>query len=187
MEEGSVSDGKHMAKILPYPAIDGSVPVPLAERESAFRHIGGRVRGSRFLDLCAGTGMIGIEAISRGASLCTFVERKARRVSMIRRNLEFLEIGHGHGEVFQAEIASFLKQMSRRRRFWDIVFCDPPFDAEYDDALRFLSCGGVLRPDGILVLRHHSEMFFPVIAGVLKRERVALYGEIAVTFYKRKA
>jgi 16S rRNA (guanine966-N2)-methyltransferase len=182
-----VTEGRYAGCALAAASIDGSVPVAREVREEFFKNIGKRVRAARFLDLCAGTGMIGIEAVSRGALLCTFVERKARRCSDIRKNLKDLGIKDGHGEVFEEEAEGFLKRMSARRRFWDVVFYDPPFDANYADTLAFVGSGAAVRPEGLFVIRHHAEMFFEENLGVLKRRKVIGFEQESLTMYDRKA
>ncbi len=145
-----------------------------------------RVRAGRFLDLCAGSGMVGIEAISRGALLGTFVERSAKMCSFIRKNLTSCGIKDGHGEIIEMEAEPFLKKMSHRRRFWDVIFFDPPYNSNYDEAIKYFSRGAGIKPKGVLVIEHHSDMFFPEHIGVMKRWRVIIQGESAISFYERK-
>jgi len=185
--DSQISEGRFRGIAIPYSSLGGSVPLDITERRSIFVTAGKAIRASRFLDLCAGTGMIGIEAISRGAMLATLVERSAKRCSLIARNLEAVGIKSGHAEVVPAESEPFLKRMAKRRRFWDIVFYDPPFDAAYEDDLRFLTAGVVIRPGGILILRHHSEMFFPESFGVLSRYQVDDLTNCSISSYKRRA
>ncbi|REJ78285.1 MAG: hypothetical protein DWQ47_02145 [Acidobacteria bacterium] len=180
-----VTDGKLSGQRITYPILRGKIPIPAAERMAVFARIGDLIGSARFLDLCAGTGAIGIEAVSRGVQVCTFVERKLKRCEMIRENLQALGIKDGHGEVFEEEAVPFLKKMSRKRRFWDIVFWDPPHDTDYDDAFRFLAAGAVIRPEGKLLLRHHSEMFFESRIGRLKRRSVFEAESSSVSFFER--
>jgi 16S rRNA (guanine(966)-N(2))-methyltransferase RsmD len=152
-----------------------------------FRILFRRVRAGRFLDLCAGSGTVGLEAISRGALLATFVERKARICSYIKQNMASLEIKEGHGEIHQMEVIPFLKQMAKRKRFWDVVYYDPPYDTDYDEVLKYFERGVAIKPGGVLVIEHHSEMFFPETIGVMKRWRVIVQGETAISFYDRRS
>lgn len=186
-DDRQVTDGRYVGRKLPLGTLEGKVPLPGSVRRELFSLLGNRVRGERFLDLCAGTGMAGIEAISRGASLSSFVERKAKRCAMIRDNLKALGIKFGHGEIFEEEIAGFLKRMAARRRFWDNVFFDPPFDADYDDAFRFFGTGAIIRNKGFFAIRHHSAMFFPESIGGLRRTKVAAFGEEALSIYQKRS
>ncbi|MDQ3063335.1 MAG: 16S rRNA (guanine(966)-N(2))-methyltransferase RsmD, partial [Acidobacteriota bacterium] len=154
-------------------------------REVMFRILYRRIRAGRFLDLCAGSGTVGIEAISRGAIIGTFVERSARMCGYIKKNLEACGIKEGHGEVVEMEVVPFLKKMSKRRRFWDVVYFDPPYDSNYDEVLAYFSRGAALKPHGVLIIEHHAEMFFPETFGVMKRWRVVVQGDTALSFYEK--
>ncbi|MBC7796545.1 MAG: RsmD family RNA methyltransferase [Pyrinomonadaceae bacterium] len=101
-------------------------------REKLFQTLGKRINLCRFLDLCAGSGAIGIEAISRGAALATFVERSAKMCYFIKKNLETCNVKDGHGEIVEIEIMPFLKRMSTRKLVWEFIYLDPPNNANYD-------------------------------------------------------
>ena len=181
-----VTDGKHRGKYLQSTTSAKVRPTARRIREVMFRILFRRIRAGRFLDLCAGSGMVGIEAISRGAIISTFVERSAKMCSFIKKNLESCGIKEGHGEVVEMEVVPFLKKMHKRRRFWDVVYLDPPYDANYDEILDFFSRGVAIKPRGTLVIEHHAEMFFPEKFGVMKRWRVLMQGDTALSFYERK-
>ena len=181
-----VTDGKHKGKYLQSTVSPKVRPTARRIREVAFKILYRRIRAKRFLDLCAGCGTVGIEAISRGAIIATFVERSAKMCSYIKKNLTTCGIKEGHGEVVEMEVAPFLKKMWKRRRFWDVVYFDPPYNANYDEVLKYLSRGATVTPGGILVIEHHSEMFFPEKIGVMKRFRVVVQGETTLSFYERK-
>lgn len=182
-----ITDGKHRGKYLKSSESPKVKPTARRIREVMFRILFRRVRAGRFLDLCAGSGTVGLEAISRGALLATFVERKAKMCSFIKKNMENLEIKEGHGEIHQMEVIPFLKQMAKRKRFWDVVYYDPPYDTDYDEVLKYFERGAAITPGGVLVIEHHSEMFFPEAIGVLKRWRVIVQGETAISFYDRRS
>lgn len=181
-----VTDGKHRGKYLQSTASTKVRPTARRIREIMFKILFRRVRAGRFLDLCAGAGTIGIEAISRGALIGTFVERSAQMCSYIKKNLAACGIKEGHGEIFELEVVPFLKRMSKRRRFWDVVYFDPPYDSNYDEVLAFFSRGEVIKPGGMLVIEHPAEMFFPEDFGVMKRWRVVVQGETQLSFYERQ-
>ena len=181
-----VTDGKHKGKYLLSSTSPKVRPTARRIREVAFKILYRRIRARRFLDLCAGCGTVGIEAISRGAIISTFVERSARMCSFIKKNLESCGIKEGHGEICEMEVAPFLKKMWKRRRYWDVVYFDPPYEANYDEVLKYFSRGATVTPGGVLVIEHHSEMFFPEKIGVMKRFRVVVQGETTLSFYERK-
>jgi 16S rRNA (guanine966-N2)-methyltransferase len=93
-------------------------------REALFSILG-PVEGLRVLDLYAGSGALGIEALSRGAQEATFVDSHAAAVSAVRANLE--RVGSGRGSVFRADVGSFLRGAARHGDLWDLVLCDPPY------------------------------------------------------------
>ncbi len=185
--EMQVTDGKLRGKFLQSTTSPKVRPTTRKLREILFKLIVRRVRGKRFLDVCAGSGAVGIEAISRGALLGTFVERSPKMCSFIKKNMATMEIKEGHGEIFELEAVPFLKQMAKRRRFWDVVFLDPPYDTNYDEILEYFSRGVCIKPKGLLVIEHHSEMFFPEKLGVLRRWRVIVEGDSTLSFYDRAA
>lgn len=181
-----ITDGKHRGKYLQSTTSTKVRPTARRIREVMFRILFRRIRAGRFLDICAGAGTVGIEAISRGAIVSTFVERSGKMCSFIKKNLETMGIKEGHGEVFEIEAVPFLKNMSKRRRQWDVVYYDPPYDANYEEVLSYFSRGVAVKPGGTLVIEHHAEMFFPEKFGVMKRWRVLVQGETALSFYERK-
>ncbi len=187
VSEMQVTDGKHRGKYLQSTASAKVRPTARRIRESMFRILYRKIRAGRFLDLCAGAGTVGIEAISRGALLCTFVERSAQMCGFIKKNMEACGIKEGHGEVHQIEVVPFLKKMAKRRRFWDVVYFDPPYDSNYEEVLAFFSRGVAIRPGGLLVVEHPTEMFFPEKFGVMARWRVVTQGETSLSLYEKKA
>jgi 16S rRNA (guanine(966)-N(2))-methyltransferase RsmD len=184
--ELQVTGGRYIGKLLQTTASPKVKITPVAVRQALFKALGRKVRGKRFLDLCAGAGTVGIEAISRGALLCSFVERSAKMCSFIKKNMEACGIKEGHGEVFQIEAIPFLKKMKKRRRYWDIVYFNPPYDANYDEVLEYFKQGAAVCPkNGTLVIEHPAEMFFEENLGVLKRVNVLTIGETGLSFYER--
>jgi 16S rRNA (guanine966-N2)-methyltransferase len=136
-----VTDGKHRGKYLQSTTSEKVRPTARRIREVMFRILYRRIRAGRFLDLCAGAGTVGIEAISRGALIGTFVERSAKMCGYIKKNLETCGIKEGHGEICEMEVVPFLKKMEKRRRLWDVVYFDPPYDSNYDEVLAFSLAG----------------------------------------------
>ncbi len=105
----------------------------------------------------------------------------------IKLNLDACKVcPTGHGEICEIEVVPYLKRMSARRRVWDLIYFDPPYQADYDEVLKFFQTGACIRKaGGVLVIEHHHEMFFPPALGVLVRRKVVREADTALTFYER--
>jgi 16S rRNA (guanine966-N2)-methyltransferase len=186
VSEMQLTEGKHRGKYLKTTESKKVRPTTRRIREVMFRLIYRRVKFSRFLDLCAGSGMVGLEALSRGAVMSTFVERSSKMCSFIKKNLEAVGVKDGHCEVEEIEAAPFLKHANKKKRQWDVVFFDPPYDSNYEEVLELLGKGYGLSKKGCVVLEHHSDMFFPEKVGCLNRFKVIVNGETALSFFERR-
>ncbi len=187
VSDDQITEGKLRGQKISVSPSPKMAPTGRRLREILFRILYRRVRAGRFLDLCAGAGSVGIDAISRNALLVTMVERKAKNCSLIRENLKNLGISEGHGETVEAEVIPFLKQMKDRGRVWDVVYFAPPYDFEYDEALEFFAVGATIKKGGVFVIEHHAEMFFPESIGELKRWKVVIEDDSAMSFYDRRS
>jgi 16S rRNA (guanine(966)-N(2))-methyltransferase RsmD len=143
-----------------------------------------RIKGGRVLDLGAGPGTIGIEAISRGAMLATFVERSARMCTFLRKNLADMGVKDGHGEIVEMEILPFLIKAGRRKRSWDVVYFDMQVD-DHENIFEHLSRGTGLRPGGLLLMEHPSGISHPDNISSLRRWRTIDQGETILSIYER--
>ncbi len=155
-------------------------------RETLFNVVAGSVAGSVWLDLFAGTGAVGIEALSRGASMAYFVESSKRAARAIRENLETLGINEGF-EVFEREVATALRTLDAEGITCDFCFLDPPYRkmGDYEQTLNFLSRSHLLKP-GSLVIAEHDKHFDPGEAfGALHRRRKLRQGDAVLSFYGR--
>jgi 16S rRNA (guanine966-N2)-methyltransferase len=182
-----ITDGKYRGKLLQNSTSPGMAPSKHRLREMLFKLISPRqVRASRFLDICAGSGLVGLEAISRGAMLGTFVDRSARMATWIRKNAEELGIKSGHAEVIESEVLPFLKDMASRRRRWDIVYFCPPTDGTASEMFKYLGRGVTIAPGGTLVIEHPSEMELPEpLGGLIKARNHKMDGR-TLSFFTRK-
>jgi 16S rRNA (guanine966-N2)-methyltransferase len=157
-------------------------------REALFDFLGARVLGARFIDLCAGSGAVGLEALSRGALHCTFVERSSKICSYIESNLERCEVSKEQAEVVHGDAIEFLRRtMMSESLMWDIAFFDPPYAIDYASVLEFFGAGAALkRKGGVLVVEHHSDHRLPDTAGIMRRWRIIGQGQSCLSFYERK-
>ena len=123
--------GNWRSRLLQIAEVDGLRPTSERIRETLFNWLTPDIRGARCLDLCAGTGALGLEALSRGASETVFVERSPLAVQALQANAESL--GATGAEILNADARDFLAGSDARP--FDIVFLDPPFKAELHDEL----------------------------------------------------
>ena len=181
-----ITDGNYRGRMLQNSVSPSALPTKGRLRETMFRIIFRDVRGCRFLDLCAGAGTIGIEAISRGAMLCTFVERSSKMCSFLRKNIDEFEVRLGHAEIVEMEILPFLRQMAGRRRCWDILYFDLPDEMDRQEVFRVLGRGTTVAAGGILLIEHNSEEILPEKIGRLRRGRTIVRDETSLSFYERR-
>jgi 16S rRNA (guanine(966)-N(2))-methyltransferase RsmD len=150
-------------------------------RETLFNVIAGRVPDSRFLDLCAGSGAVGIEALSRGAAHATFVDRSRRSCQLIESNLELCRVPEEQRDIYCSEVSEFLRQWDGEK--WDLVFFDPPYKTDYLRILGLLGSGKILNDGGLLVAEHHHKTELPETTGNLTRTRILKLGDSSLSFY----
>jgi len=162
-------------------------------RETLFNVLGSAVAGARFVDVFAGTGAVGIEALSRGAAEVVFIENHPPAVALIRKNLKSLGVRSGVS-VLGADALRGLEKLAANRAAkytedsppFDFVFLDPPYAAaeEYARVLRLLGSASFLAPGSVVIAEHHKKFDLPVHAGSLARFRVLKQGDAALSFYR---
>lgn len=151
-------------------------------REAAFDILGARVRGAAFLDAFAGTGAVGIEALSRGAGRVVFLERDRRAVALIRDNLK-LGAWPGATEVIAADAGGALRALARRGEKFGIVFLDPPYDHPALEGL-LQAALPILEPAGLIMIEHRSATpCAPPEDGGLRLVRSYRHGDTSLTTF----
>ena len=150
-------------------------------RETLFNVIAARVPESRFLDLCAGSGAVGIEALSRGAAHATFVDRSRRSCQLIESNLELCRVPEEQRDIYCAEANEFLRQWDEDK--WDVIFFDPPYKEDYLKTLRIAGSAKLLNENGLFIAEHHHKTDLPETIGSLARTRILKQGDSALSFY----
>lgn len=171
--------GALKGRTLKAPRWQGLRPTSDKLRETLFNILAPRVSGSRMLDGFAGTGAIGIEALSRGARHVTFVERDPRAVRLIGENLDACGIAGGYS-IIRGSVGRASPMLSGDT--FDIVVLDPPYDI--DDLSAALSAVEPLVADaGVLVLEHARRRKAPTGTGRLVQRRQVRSGDSALTFY----
>jgi 16S rRNA (guanine966-N2)-methyltransferase len=157
-------------------------PTAARVREAIF-NILGAVAEAKVLDLFAGTGALGIEALSRGAAAAVFVEDHPEALKGLRRNLESLGL-LDCSLVLPLPVAAALKKLAVRGERFDLVFLDPPYGGEVAAAtLAALGGSGLLRPQARVVAEHSRRETLPEAAGVLELQTLRRYGDTQVAIY----
>ena len=158
----------------------GTRPTSDAVRESLFNMLGELIFAGPFVDVYAGSGVVGIEALSRGAQGCVFIERDRRAVEAIRRNLANTHLAE-RATVIQGEARRLIGRVVAAHGPFGVIFLDPP----YADA-KALSLGAgllnleALAPGGVVVLQHARRAEVP---GLPEPDRVRVFGQTALSFY----
>jgi len=152
-------------------------------KEGLFSVVQFELEGRRVLDLFAGTGQLGIEALSRGAAWCDFVDRAPAAVRVVRENLRTCALEQ-RAAVFQKDFADFL---SAPREPYGVVFLDPPYaSGNLERALERIAGVDIVAENGIIVCESPAEHILPELLGPLEKGRDYRYGKIKLTVYRRR-
>src|SRR5213593_1548456 len=170
--------GSLKGRRLKAPTWGGLRPTSDKLRETLFNILAPRIGGARVLDGYAGTGAVGIEALSRGAAHVTFVERDRRAHALVAENLSHCGVTDGY-VIIRASVSRALDDLGAEP--FDIMFFDPPYDEPVDDVLA--AAGERLAPDGVLVLEHARRRVSPERLGRLQRTRDVTSGDSALALY----
>jgi 16S rRNA (guanine966-N2)-methyltransferase len=177
--------GKYRSRTLR--SLKGQALRPTSDRlrETLFNILGTTVEGATFLDLYAGTGAVGIEALSRGARGAIFVEHHAPAAALIRRNLESLDLG-GKAEILAVDVLRGLERLESRHLHTQFIFLDPPYASndEYGRTLEFLGDSLIVAPEGRVIVEHLRKRPLPERFGELELTRVVEQGDAALSFYR---
>jgi len=151
-------------------------------KESVFNIVQFDLEGRNVLDLFAGTGQMGIEALSRGARAATFVDQRREAVAVVRENLALTGFQE-QAKVCQGDAVSFL---SGCRETFDLVFLDPPYAADLmQRALKTIAAVDIVSENGIIVCETAADSVLPELEGPYVRGREYRYGTIKITLYRR--
>jgi 16S rRNA (guanine966-N2)-methyltransferase len=143
-----------------------------------------RLPGARMLDLFAGAGGVGLEALSRGAVHVTFVEQDARAAAALRDNVEALDVAD-LTRVRRADVLREIPALYRAGERFDLVFLDPPYDTTLAvESLQALGGGGLLLPEAWVIAQHFTKQPPAERIGALAAFRARRFGETTLTFYR---
>ena len=164
--------------------LEGLSVRPTADRvkEALFNILQFSVEGRVFLDLFAGSGQIGLEALSRGAKTAVFVDSSKASLKVVRQNIAATGMGE-RAVVQEADFSAYLRTTTQR---FDIAFLDPPYQAGLLPAALPLTAAR-MNPGGVIVCEHPTELSLPEQVGDFRVQKTYRYGKTALTLYRREA
>jgi len=163
-------------------------------RKALFDLLGQDLEGLSFLELFAGSGSVGLEALSRGASQCTFVEREVKCAEVIERNAKSFNLqpisaskDPPHYEIVQEDVFMTIKRFAREGRKFDIIFLDPPYGVELaKKALKTLGGYGIVHPASVVVVQHNRREKLPAEPDGFRLVQEKQYGHSLLSIYNVK-
>lgn len=161
-------------------------PVTAKIKEALFNIWQDRIIGADFLDLFAGSGSIGIEALSRGADHVVFVDKSRKAMEAIKKNLEICGFCSGY-DIYQDDVFRRIGWFEKNEVMFDIIYLDPPFTEKqiFHSVIQRLSNTKLLKRDGIFAIRTRKELEVPDRIENLKKFKQKVYGISSVHFYGR--
>ena len=165
-------------------------PTQNLTRKALFDILGQELEGMDFLDLFAGSGAVGLEALSRGARSVTFVEKNPLCLNTIQENVNLLKLNmsavkeKAFYEVIEGDSFATIKQLSRKGKKYHLVFLDPPYGRGLvKKALKLLSAYDILTPASMLIVEHEKKEFLPKLEGKLKLLKQNHYGNTCLSIF----
>ncbi|MBX3234703.1 MAG: 16S rRNA (guanine(966)-N(2))-methyltransferase RsmD [Nitrospiraceae bacterium] len=175
--------GVHRGRRLQGPTGQAIRPTSDRVKEALFSILGQRTPDARVLDLYAGTGAIGIEALSRGATHVTFVEQDRQALRLLEANLRTCGM-ESHAQVCTCRVEQFFRRGTQWAGPYDIVFCDPPYDL-VPDLIELMNAweAGWFTEQAVVVLEHARKTMLPQMIGPLTQGKRYDYGDTALTLF----
>lgn len=161
-------------------------PTGARVRQTLFDILADRIPGCRFLDAPAGSGGVGLEALSRGAARVVLVDRSGPAVEALRANAALLSGAGGRADVRRGEVRSALADLGGEGAAFDVVYLDPPYESDLYEPL-LTAAGALLAEDGVAVAEHFHKRALPETIGALVRVRSVRVGDHRLSFYRRTA
>jgi 16S rRNA (guanine966-N2)-methyltransferase len=168
------------------PPASAARPTKDRVREAVFNMIAAKVGGSSVLDLFAGSGAYGLEALSRGAKACIFVDSNPDCTSVILENASSLGVGE-KSEVIRRDAFEFIEDTGMKNRKFDVIFADPPYRAvAHRNILIMINRYDILGDSGLLIAEHDPEEDIPGSYGDVSIYKQKSYGITSISVFKRK-
>lgn len=154
-------------------------------RESLYNILRDRIKEANFLELFAGSGGIGIEALSRGAKKVVFIEKNRNAVRIIQENLKIIN-SESKAEIINFNIIEGLKILLNKKEKFDLIFLDPPYKNVklLLDTLKFISTIDIFQKNCIIIIEHYKKISLPEKVEIFERYRNLKYGDSMLSFYK---
>ncbi|MTV47655.1 16S rRNA (guanine(966)-N(2))-methyltransferase RsmD [Heliobacillus mobilis] len=165
-------------------AVKGSKTRPTADRvkEALFNVLAGRIPDAQCLDLFAGTGALGLEALSRGAEQVYWVEKDHDACRIIQKNMD--TTGLANGTILRQDVYSACRTLLQQGKRFDLIFADPPYKQNLLPAVLELVAAGLLSADGVLILETSRDETLPERIGRLGHLRSNRYGDTMIHYYQ---
>ncbi|HQR33454.1 MAG TPA: 16S rRNA (guanine(966)-N(2))-methyltransferase RsmD [Blastocatellia bacterium] len=169
--------------------LDGMAVRPTSDRmrETLFNILAPRIEGARFVDVCAGSGAVGIEALSRGAAQVTFIETARKATLVISENLRHCGITNDFKFISRDAVAA-MKYLAYEKQQFDILYFDPPYDSDiYSPVMWQIAQNNLLAEDGIVIVEHRRQLPLAPNYDDLRPYRELVQGESVLTFFRMEA
>ncbi len=177
--------GQLKSRKISFPKTKATRPMTDRSKESLFNILGGLVFGKHVLDLFAGSGSLGLEALSRGAIHATFVDQMDAAIRVIDKNLQALELGP-KATVIRGNVLRVIDRLKNKNRIYSLIFVDPPFEKGFvKKTLLKLDQSGIVSPFGQVVVGHARQEEIPESLQSLKLARTKRIGQACLSFLFR--
>ena len=179
--------GEFRGRKIKQPEFETVRPTKDRIREAVFNMIAGKTNGSLVLDLFAGSGAYGLEALSRGAARAVFVEKDKRCSRIIEENLRTLGIEEEEKDIIIIkDTFDFIENIEKTRKGFDLIFSDPPYNKGMAKKILIkVNQYDILNPSGLLIIEHHAAESLPEEEGNVSILKQKTYGDISVSVYSR--
>lgn len=177
-----ITGGKYRGRLLKIPP--NIRPTSNKVREALYNIVGERVFQAIFLELFAGSGIVGIEALSRGAKKVVFIEKNRNVARTIEENLKIIN-NLEKAEIIVGDVLNGLKKLSKNKEKFDIIFLDPPYKEKLltISTLEFISSIDIFKKNCIIIVEHYKKISLPEQVGILKKVKIYKYGDTQLLFY----
>ncbi len=180
-----IISGEFKSRKIQFPKTKLTRPMTDKTKETVFNIIGSLVNGKHILDLYAGSGSLGLEALSRGALDVTFVDRGSFAVKVIQENLQSLGL-QAKGQIIEGDVIRAIKRLEKQKRIYSLVFVDPPFSQGLvKKTLMHLDQSAILAPFAQVVVGHFKDEPLPESLQTLRLARTKKVGQACLSFYFR--